>query len=90
MTFDKLKFWKKEENSVPEEMPMPSESEGFPPSFEREQPSFVDSFKDLNQTQSSGNIDRDIQLILSKLDTIKATLENINHRLESLERIARE
>jgi len=87
MAFDKLKFWKKEEDSVPEEMPLPTE-DTFAPRLEQEQPSFVESFKDLHQTQSSGNMERDVQLILSKLDTIRATLENINHRLENLERIA--
>lgn len=33
---------------------------------------------------------RDIELILSKLDTIKASLESINVRLEVLERMAKE
>jgi hypothetical protein len=41
--------------------------------------------------QSSNNspIEKDIQIISSKLDYLKAMLENMNHRLEALERIAR-
>jgi hypothetical protein len=44
-----------------------------------------------SQAQSSNNspIEKDIQIISSKLDYLKAMLENMNHRLEALERIAR-
>ncbi len=33
-------------------------------------------------------IEKDLELLSAKLDALKALLENINHRLESLERIA--
>jgi len=36
--------------------------------------------------QSAPSPDRDMQLILSRLDTIKALLDNMNQRLEALER----
>lgn len=44
-----------------------------------------------SQAQSSGSspIEKDIQIISSKLDYLKAMLENMNHRLEALERIAK-
>lgn len=35
-------------------------------------------------------IHKDLELISAKLDALKATLENVNQRLENLERIARE
>ena len=36
--------------------------------------------------QQQGDYNRDIELVLSKLDNIKASLENISRRLEALER----
>jgi len=33
-------------------------------------------------------IEKDLELLSAKLDALKALLENINHRLENLERIA--
>lgn len=41
------------------------------------------------QTPSPSTGSRDIELISAKLDTIRAILENINNRLEALERIAK-
>jgi len=50
------------------------------------------SFQAQNPYQSSASsvtLEKDIQIISSKLDYLKAMLENLNHRLESLERIAK-
>ena len=41
------------------------------------------------QTSPPVSLEKDIQIISSKLDYLKAMLENLNHRLEALERIAK-
>lgn len=57
--------------------PMPEEE----PSFNAPKPSAF---------QAAGAPNKDMEIISAKLDALKATLDNINHRLENIERIARE
>lgn len=59
--------------------PITPEVPSFEPHFNMPEPS-PSSF--MQQKESSS---RDIELLSSKLDTIKAMLENIGHRLERLE-----
>jgi hypothetical protein len=104
---DKLKFWKKEEEFIPDmprvpesalpEQQMPSgiDQMGMPrptpginePPFEHEQfqPGSLQSPRAFQQ-QPAMSADQQLQLISSKLDTIKAQLETVLQRLERLER----
>ncbi|QQG38835.1 MAG: hypothetical protein HYS32_04535 [Candidatus Woesearchaeota archaeon] len=79
--FDKLK--KRKEN--PLDMPdLPPQNEPELPSLPQT-PSFSQPMYDPPQ---KGISPRDIELIISKLDSLNAKLENLNHRLANLERIA--
>jgi hypothetical protein len=69
-----------------DQMGVPRQTPGLtePP---MEQPSFSpQSFGQQNQFQSSMSTEQQLQLISSKLDTIKAQLETVLQRLERLER----
>ncbi|VVB80989.1 Uncharacterised protein [uncultured archaeon] len=94
--FDKLQFWKKEE-ALPEmpaapeilapEQPAPMGVEhlGMPHPMEPPEPAFQpQSFG--QQQQFTMSSDQQLQLISSKLDTIKAQLETVLQRLERLEK----
>lgn len=72
-----LKFWKKEEKieEIKNTPITPFQEEYKPESF---------------QMQKEYTDKRDLDLINSKLDTIKAILANIDRRLEEIERIAKE
>lgn len=98
MALENLKFWKKksdelpEVDSYPEESSLkssisPQEGELGSPKIEPKMPRFAESFG-LKEEQSTGDLNRDVQLILSKLDTIKAIVDSLDHRIERLERIA--
>ena len=57
------------------------------PDQEQERSAFAQHQQNYPQ-QSTQN--KDIEIISAKLDALKATLDNINHRLEQIERMARE
>ena|SRR3989338_3276801 len=97
--FDGLKFWKKKDKDIGlgagfgmgNETGIPSDwgtSQQQP--FQPSQPSFqpiqpqMESF----QGYKSYNESRDTELVLAKLDSMKAMLDNINQRLLNLERAA--
>lgn len=63
--------------------PMPGVTE---PPFEQQQPFAPQAFGQQQQTQTSMSTEQQLQLISSKLDTIKAQLETVLQRLERLER----
>ena len=95
---DKLMFWKKEEEmpseypriaelSVPEQ-PAPANIEhlGMPHMESSESPAFAQPQSFAQQQQFTMSTDQQLQLISSKLDTIKAQLETVLQRLERLEK----
>ncbi len=102
--FGKLKFWKKGDGlSLGDELAMPKsafpqdelglQSPGLPqmpqmPLSEPRMESFNDSPRAYPQQQPYYSPNRDIDLVVAKLDALKATLENINQRLANLERVA--
>ncbi len=63
--------------------PMPGVTE---PPFEQQQQFVPQAFGQQQQVQSAMSTDQQLQLISSKLDTIKAQLETVLQRLERLER----
>jgi len=99
MVLEKVKFWKKHEEEAPLEESAPQDlgmSEEMPqdlsmPKFEAKVPKFAEGFmgkESRDNREASGDIQKDLQLILSKLDTIKAIVDSLDHRIERLERIA--
>jgi hypothetical protein len=95
--FESLKFWKKKDDfaSLGSETdfgktdanPFPSTPSQFPstPSSSFDSPYSPNSFSD--KTSFEGTISRrDIDLLSSKLDTIKAMLENVMQRIDRLEK----
>ena len=61
--------------------------EGFGGAFNQPLPEANQNLNPVSFQQSSqSNYSRDIELILSKLDILKAALDNISRRLEALER----
>ena len=92
MAFEKVKFWKKKDelDEMNDEGPFkssvaPQEEEMGMPKIEQTMPKFA-SFE--QKEQGTGDMQKDVQLILSKLDTIKAIVDSLDHRIERLERIA--
>jgi hypothetical protein len=111
MVFDKLMFWKKEDDDLGLDHDMakdpypappttpPLETPVPPPDSSFESPisgaSHPAAFQSRSQmsgqpltispASQSGSLEKDVQLLLSKLDTIKALLDNINQRLTTLE-----
>ncbi len=69
--------------SVPETPEVPSFNLPSAPSFE--QPSAFRESDSYKGELASKDISRSMELLSSKLDTIKAMLENINHRLDKME-----
>ncbi len=102
--FEKLKFWKKEPEELPKS-DMPSfvnplgsdrlpigegpQTDGFSAREPYSGPSFPSPMPRPALTPAQPP-DKDFQIISAKLDTIKATLDDINHRLARLEKIANE
>lgn len=91
MALEKLKFWKKEEPMVPPLEPRPRGGFSEEPSFS--EPSFQpESFHPSSPTSSFGippqGSSREMDLIISKLDTIRALLASMEQRLANLEKIA--
>ena len=101
--FGKIKFWKKEmpeEDETPSYLkPIGAEHEPRPiggfPYFEQQspaafQPSPPAMFNPSIQPAmpAASNLDKELQIISAKLDTLKATLDDINHRLARLEKLA--
>jgi hypothetical protein len=97
---DSLKFWKKKEEQ-PAGAPIWNDLEQprfdtAPPGMEEPQmpsiPSLTPPPLSMSQTatasQSPGLTSRDVELILAKLDAVKAQLEGLNARMAHLERIA--
>lgn len=100
--FDRLKFWKRrDEFALPglAEAGLPRKDElGLPPMVHDElglpaskyqEPSFgtptpPQAFKEMAQQASVSS--RDVELLSSKLDTIKAMLDNISNRMAILEK----
>lgn len=94
MAFEKMKFWKKKEEGFdmpPDEGPFkssvsPQEEEMGMPKIEPTMPKFA-AFEQ-KEERGTGDMQKDVQLILSKLDTIKAIVDSLDHRIARLERIA--
>lgn len=99
--FDGLKFWKKKdagfgssptfgagsEAAVPSDWGAPQQPfQSFQPSQQSFQP--IQPQMESFQGYKSYNESRDTELVLAKLDSIKAMLDNINQRLLNLERAA--
>ncbi len=97
---DKLKFWKRKEVDFEKDLgiglsetalqskDLGLEPEtGLPrePSYEPTPSLTPSAFKE-QAAQQAGPSSKDIELISSKLDTIKAMLENMNNRLAAIER----
>jgi len=55
--------------------------------FSLQNPSSIESFK---QTRQSTTTDKELELISSKLDTIKLILNDLDRRIANLEKIAKE
>ncbi len=55
--------------------------------FGAQNPSSIESFK---QTRQSTTTDKELELISSKLDTIKLILNDLDRRIANLEKIAKE
>lgn len=102
--FDKLMFWKQHEEPVPErfgeEGSLPPAWSTQKAGLEEEPMGMDYSRPDLEkpigqtmqfpQQQPAGGINRDTELILAKLDAIKAKMESVDARLERLEQLAKE
>lgn len=99
----KLKFWKRDELGLGEELAMPKgnlpadelglESPGLPKTPQMPQmqaPEAVQEPRLMQQPQQPQYYgpNRDLELVAAKLDALKATLDNINQRLANLERVA--
>ena len=101
---DKIMFWKKEEEPLPE-FPAPAEMTPAEPSAPMgmehfgmprpmpgvteppvEAPAFAPPQSFQQQQQFAPSTEQQLQLISSKLDTIKAQLETVLQRLDRLER----
>ena len=99
--FSRLKFWEKEKSLTDFELPGAKEAfpglqeekfgRGFeePESYEKLGTPYQPQFQQ-QMAHPPGSSSRDTDLILAKLDAIKANVESINHRLEVLERLAKE
>ena len=91
---DDLKFWKKKEDTVPEWNPLEQPAPKFdvaPPGMDAPMPTMPTiptATSRETSRESQGPSQRDVELILSRLDTIKAQLESLNTRIAHLERIA--
>ena len=97
MELDKLKFWKKKEESLPDfALPVSQEPKVEESTLGRgfEEPESFEKLATVTHAQPKmqpmPGKSRDVELISSKLDTIKANLDSINQRLENLERLAKE
>ncbi len=102
--FGKLQFWKRGDDlSLGNELAMPKsafpqdelglQSPGLPqtPQMPFSEPR-MESFREPRQYSQPqpyyASQNRDLDLVVAKLDALKATLENINQRLANLERVA--
>lgn len=76
------------------EMPIPPQQDLNQPSQDMAQPSHDMGFEGQKMQhypqQPVMSPNRDMELIAAKLDALKATLDGISHRLENIERMARE
>ncbi len=98
LALDKLKFWKKREegfDDLPEDGGSPFKSSVSPqeeemgmPKIEPTMPKFASFEQKEEKERGTGDIQKDVQLILSKLDTIKAIVDSLDHRLARIEKIA--
>ncbi|MBI5066019.1 hypothetical protein HZA97_07315 [Candidatus Woesearchaeota archaeon] len=95
-----MSWWKKKEEPSEEpefeedfglnERPrMPTDSGFERSSMERPMSSALSKLSEVDSHGvSSGDVSKDIQLILAKLDSIQHLLDNLNQRIKNLERIA--
>lgn len=85
-------FWRKKNNDLPElDKDFSLDEPSAPPRLKPEEPSFLRTSElraSALSSQNSSNLEKDIQLILAKLDAIRISLESLNHRVEHLEKIA--
>ncbi len=84
--FDRFKKDKKE--GFDEGNDLPAQSSDFGPSYPQDnfQPNFSpQTFQPIQQSS-----DRDFQLVLAKLDIVTHKLEDIDRRLQEIEKIAKE
>ena len=76
----------------PDNLGLPSSSPG--PQFEQipdTPPSQPSSFNELNKTKSDSDLNtlsKNIEVISSKVDTLKAILDNLSYKIEKIEKIA--
>lgn len=86
-----MAFWRKKKDLPEIDRDLILDEPSAPPRLEPEEPSFL-RHSELQasalSSQNSSNLEKDIQLILAKLDTIRISLESLNHRVEHLEKIA--
>ena len=68
--------------------PMPAQPTGYMPEPQYSQPSFQQPAAFQNQQAYIAS--RDTELILAKLDSLRAALENLSQRVANIERLARE
>jgi len=61
----------------------------FQPSFGQQQRPFQAQQPSYPQQQQMFTVDKDMEIISSKLDALRASLESLNQRLANIERIAR-
>ncbi len=93
-----MSWWRKKEEEEPQfeedfglsERPkMPTDSGFERSSMERPMSSALSKLSEVeSHGVSSGDVSKDIQLILAKLDAIQHLLDNLNQRIKNLERIA--
>jgi hypothetical protein len=100
---DKLMFWKKAEEPIPDMFSGLKEDKEELPPYEPafEEPMGMEHIKpgmperpamQLNRPMQQKDIgmDRDVELILAKLDAIKARMESVDARLANIEKLAEE
>ncbi|MBW2988659.1 hypothetical protein DRJ48_05060 [Candidatus Woesearchaeota archaeon] len=99
--FDKFKFWHKEETGLGDlDLGLGTETTPATPTPTKGIPTFEQSMAMQSPTQlqsplsvdqhRSYNLEQELKLISSKLDTLIAKMDNMNQRIANLERIAEE
>lgn len=93
--FSKLKFWKKEDEfdfdkAVEQEAGAGKQEWGTETPFGEERPAAekLEELHGLGLAKESGTLTRDLELISSKLDTVKALLNSLDQRVANLEKAA--
>lgn len=61
---------------------------GSPKPREREQDGFMPSQQPMGSTAGAGHMEKDLQIIIAKLDAVKSELDSLHQRVQRIERIA--